>query len=65
METKVSNLTVNELKELISDVVEEKIEDVIEDIKSLLDIEYLKSIEEARKEYKEGKITSIDDILNV
>lgn len=65
METKVSNLTVTELKVLISDVVEEKIEDAIEDIKSLLDNDFLKTIEEARKEYKEGKVTSIDDILNV
>lgn len=65
METKVSNLTVTELKNLISDVVEEKIEDVLEDIKSLLDVDFLKSIEEARKEYKEGKVTSIDDVLNV
>jgi hypothetical protein len=60
MEAKVSNLTVTELKDIISNVVEEKIEYVIEDMKSLLDVDFQKSIEEARKEYKEGKVTSID-----
>ncbi|HMS64118.1 MAG TPA: hypothetical protein PKD83_02560 [Ignavibacteria bacterium] len=65
METKVSNLTVNELKDLISNVVEEKIEDAIEELKSMLDLDYIKSIEEARKEYSDGKVTDIEDILNV
>jgi len=65
MEAKVSNLTVTELKDIISNVVEEKIEDVIEEMKSLLDVDFQKSIEKARKEYKEGKVTSIDEILNV
>lgn len=65
MEAKVSNLTVTELKDIISNVVEEKIEDVIEDMKSLLDFDFQKSIEEARKEYNEGKVTGIDEILNV
>lgn len=65
MEPKVSDLTVNQLKELISTVVQERIEDVIEDIKSMLDTDYVKSIEEARKEYKEGRVTGNDNILNV
>jgi hypothetical protein len=62
MEPKVSDLTVNQLKELISTVVQERIEDVIEDIKSMLDSDYVKSIEEARREYKEGRVTGIDNI---
>lgn len=65
MEIKVSDLTVNELKDLISGVVQEKVEDILEDLKLTLDSDFKKSIDEARKEYEEGKVTSIDDILNV
>ncbi|MDQ3022301.1 MAG: hypothetical protein M3R36_17285 [Bacteroidota bacterium] len=65
MEVKVSDLTVNELKDLISGVVQEKVEDILEDLKLILDSDFKKSIDEARKEYEEGKVTSIDDILNV
>ncbi|MEO8209667.1 MAG: DUF2683 family protein [bacterium] len=64
METKVSELTVSQLKELISVIVQEKIEDTIEDLKSLMDPEYIQSIKEARAEYKAGKVTGIDDILD-
>jgi len=65
MESKVSELTVNELKNLISGVINEKMEDIIEDIKSLLDPEYIKSIQEAREDYKRGRVTDIDHVLNV
>ncbi len=65
MEAKVSDLTVNELKDIISGVVQEKVEDILDDIKLILDSDFKKSIDEARKEYEEGKVTSIDDILNV
>ena len=65
MENKVSELTVNELKNLISGVINEKMEDLIEDIKSLLDPEYIKSIQEAREDYKQGRVTDIDHIFNV
>lgn len=65
MEVKVSDLTVNELKDLISGVVQEKVEDILEDLKLILDSDFKKSIDEARREYEEGKVTSIDDILNV
>ncbi|MEO6695315.1 MAG: hypothetical protein ABIY50_00305 [Ignavibacteria bacterium] len=65
MEAKVSDLTVNELKDIISGVVQEKVEDILEDLKLILDSDFKKSIDEERIEYKEGKVTSIDDILNV
>ena len=65
MENKVSELTVNELKKLISGVINEKMEDLIEDIKSLLDPEYIKSIQEAREDYKHGRVTDMNNILNV
>ncbi|MGR3309756.1 MAG: hypothetical protein ACUZ77_03180, partial [Candidatus Brocadiales bacterium] len=56
METKVKDLTVGELQSLISGTVREAIEDSIEDLLALSSEEYLHSIEEARKNYKEGKV---------
>jgi len=64
MGNKVNELTVNELKELISGVINEKMEDLIEDIKSLLDPEFIKSVQEAREDYKQGRVTDIDHVLN-
>lgn len=64
MNEKVNELTVDELKELISNVVQEKLDDMLEDVKLMLDSEYVNSIKEAREEYKQGKVTSIDDILS-
>lgn len=64
MNEKVNELTVDELKDLISSVVQEKLDDMLEDVKLLLDTEYVNSIKEAREEYKQGKVTGIDDILN-
>jgi len=53
--TKIKDLTVSELKALISDTVKESVEDLIEDLLALSSDEYLGSIEEARKDYKEGR----------
>jgi len=64
MNEKVNELTVDELKDLISNVVQEKLDDMLEDVKLMLDSEYVNSIKEAREEYKQGKVTSIDDILS-
>ena len=49
METKVKDLTVEELKPIISNTIKEGFEDLIEDIVALSSDEYLHSIEEARK----------------
>ena len=62
---KVKDLTVEELKSLISDTVKEILEDIIEDIVALSSEEYLHSIEEARKDYKEGKVKSLEEISDV
>jgi hypothetical protein len=63
METKVSDLTVGELQSLISDTARGAMEDVIEDILALSSDEYLRSIEEARSDYKEGKVKSLEELL--
>lgn len=62
MNSKINDLTVDELKELISGVVQEKLDEMLEDIKLPLDDDYVQSIAEAREEYKKGKVTSIDNV---
>jgi hypothetical protein len=63
--TKIKDLTVGELKALISDAVKESVEDLIEDLLALSSDEYLRSIEEARKDYKEGRVKYFEEIFDV
>ncbi len=65
METKVKDLTVVEFRSLISDAVREVMEDLIEDMSALSSDEYLRSIEEARTDYKEGKVKYLEEIFDV
>ena len=65
METKVKDLTVGELQSLISDTVRGAMEDLIEDLSALSSDEYLRSIEEARSDYKEGKVKPLEDVFDV
>lgn len=65
METKVKDLTVGELRSLISDTVRGAMEDLIEDILALSSEEYLRSIEEARSDYREGKVKYLEEIFDV
>ncbi|WP_202318471.1 hypothetical protein [Archaeoglobus neptunius] len=65
MEMKVKDVTVGELKSLISDAVKESLEDLIEDMVALSSDEYLRSIEEARTDYKEGRIKYLEEISDV
>ena len=64
METKVKDLTVGELQSLISDTVRGAMEDLIEDLSALSSDEYLRSIEEARSDYKEGKVKHLGDVFD-
>ena len=63
MTVKVKDLTIEELQKIISETVNEAIEEKLEDLMALASDEYLKSIEEARKEYKEGKVTKLEELL--
>lgn len=65
METRVRDLTVGELQSLISDTVKETMEDLMEDILALSSEEYLRSIEEARGDYREGKVKHLGEIFDV
>jgi hypothetical protein len=65
MGTKVKDLTVGELRSLISDTVKGALEDLIEDISALSSDDYLSSIEEARSDYREGKVKHLEEIFDV
>lgn len=60
---KVKDLTVDELKTIISDTVKDSMQDIIEDMLALSSEEYLRSIDEARKDYKEGRVKSFEDVF--
>ena len=61
METKISDLTVDELKNLISKTVQQAIEDYLEDLKALSSKDYVNSIREAREDYKTGEYKNFDE----
>ena len=63
MGPKVKDLTVKELKSLISESVRLSVEDLIEDILALSSKEYLHSIEEARDDFKKGRVKTLDEIF--
>ena len=59
----IQNLTVAELKELISVTVKQAIEDEIEDIQALASTNYIQSVKEARADYTAGKTKSLDELF--
>lgn len=65
MKTKVKDLTVTELQNLISDTVRASVEEVLEDIVALSSKEYLHSIIEARRDYKEGRVKQFEEVFDV
>ena len=65
METNVKDLTVGELQTLISDTVKQTVEDLIEDLLALSSEGYLRSIKEARRDYKAGRTKRLEEVFNV
>ncbi len=65
MKTKVKDLTIGELQSLISNTVRETMEDLIEDMVALSSEEYLRSIKEARGDYKAGRVKYLEEASNV
>ena len=61
MDIKITDLTVEELKNLISNTVQETIEDYLEDLKALSSKEYLKSIKEAREDWITSSLTQLNE----
>ncbi len=65
IETKVKDLTVVDFQYLIPDAFKDVMDGVIEDVLALSSNNHLKSIEEAKNDYKEGNVKSLEDIFNV
>ena len=63
MNSKISDLTVDELKNLISTTVHEAIEDYLEDLKALSSKDYVNSIREAREDYKAGEHKDFKEVF--
>jgi hypothetical protein len=64
-ETKVKELTVSEFKALVSTTVKKSVEEIMEDLAALSSRDYLRSIEEARKDYKKGKVKEFEELFDV
>ena len=65
MGTSIKDLTVEELQTLISNTVRETMEEVMEDMVALSSESFLRSIEQARRDYKEGKVKPFEEAFNV
>ncbi len=65
METKVKDSTVVEFQSLISDTMRATLKDLIEDVSALSSPEYLKSIEGARNDYREGRVKHLEELFDV
>jgi len=65
MKTRIKDLTVMELQNLISDTVRASMEEFLEDIVALSSKQYLHSIKEARRDYKEGRVKQFKEVFDV
>jgi glutamyl-tRNA reductase len=63
MNTKISDLTIDELKNLISSIVHETMEDFLEDLKALSSKDYMSSIKEAREDYQAGDVKNFNEVF--
>lgn len=62
-DAKVSELTVSELNNIITKVVKEAMEDMLEDILALSGPEFIASIEAAREDYRKGRVKSFKEVF--
>lgn len=65
MNTKVSELTVEELRELILNTVRESLEDHFEDAQGSSSKNFLQSIQEARADYEAGRSMTLEQALDL
>jgi len=61
----INELTISELKTLISETVKETMEEVIENMEALSSPTFINAVKEARGEYKAGKTTKLEELFNV
>ena len=65
METNVKDLAVVEFQSLILDTMRATLKDFIEDVSALSSPKYLESIEEARNDYREGRVKHLEELFDV
>ena len=63
--SKIGDLTVEEFKLIITEAFKEVVEELSEDIAALSSDLYLKSIEEARKDYRSGRVKKFEEVFDV
>ena len=61
MEKKVKDLTVQELRDLVSSIVKETMEEFIEDMLVLSSKDYLLAIEQAKEDDKERMLKQLEE----
>jgi len=65
MEKKIKDLTTDELELLINKTVHKAFEDISEDILALSSKEHIKSIEQAREDFKKKKTKTFEEVFSV
>jgi len=65
METRVKDLTTEELRELIYSTIREALEELSEDMAALSSDDYVRSIDEARRDYSEGRAKRLEELFDV
>lgn len=65
MSAKIQDLSIDEFQSLISNTVRETMEDIIEDLLALSSDKYIRSIKEARTDYKQGRVKNLEDLTDV
>jgi predicted nucleotide-binding protein (sugar kinase/HSP70/actin superfamily) len=63
LKSKISELTVEELKALITESVKEAVEEALENFEAISSNSYLNSVKESREEYKKGDFQKLGDVL--
>jgi len=62
---KISELTIEELKTLITENVKDAVEEALENFEAISSNSYLNSVKEAREEYKKGDFQKLGMFFNV
>lgn len=65
MSIKVKDLSVEQLQSIITQTVQGAMDEILEDFAALSSDNFINSIETARKEYKAGKIKSLEDVIDL
>ncbi len=62
MKKKLSDLSIEEFQNLVSETIKDTMEDYMEEILALSSQEYLDSIQKAREDYKMGRVEKLKGV---